>query len=228
MWRWLTRRPSDRTVGTWPKGLQRYHAMGASWGRHDALTDVRFVVFDTETSGLDLRNNRLLSIGAVAVRGEEIEVSDSFECVIAQTDVGGSGAASVHGLVPSDLSGGLDEGIAVADFLAYAGRDVLVAHHARFDCEMVKKALRKYRGTVLRNAWIDTALLAHRLDHGPIEREFEPDKYGLDALLDRFGVDIDDRHTAAGDALATAVLLLVLLKAAHGRGIRTMGQLLRK
>ena len=75
--------------------------------RGKALSEVRFVVFDSETTGLDLSKNRLLSMAGVGMIGHEIQLDDAFEAMVAQSDVGGSDAAVVHGLISHDLAGGL-------------------------------------------------------------------------------------------------------------------------
>ena len=89
----------------WPPSLARYMSMKRKPEKSTPLAEVRFVVFDTETSGLDLAKNRLLSIAGVAVKGLEVRLDDTFDAVIRQDDVGGAEAAVVRGLISSDLSG---------------------------------------------------------------------------------------------------------------------------
>jgi DNA polymerase-3 subunit epsilon len=195
------------------------------------LEDVRFVVFDTETTGLDLRKNRLLSIAGVAMRGPEIQLDDAFDSMVTQSDVGGSAAAVIHGLISNDLAGGLAEELAAARFLAFAGDAVLVAHHAAFDLRMLQKAIARYRGARVWSPAVDTAQLAQRVEDGPMSPNQahgadQRKMYQLDSLVEQYGIDVPERHTAAGDALATALLFQRLLKKAERRGIRTLGDLL--
>ncbi len=217
----------------WPEHLRDYMSRKRKVDRAMPIGDARFVVFDTETSGLDFSKNRLLSIAGVAMTGFELNLDDTFDAIVAQKDVGGADAAVVHGLISSDLAEGLPECEAVSRFLAYAGDAVLVAHHAAFDLKMLQKGLADCRGAKVWNAAIDTAQLARRVEegfmssadaHGAEERE----PYRLDNLVVRYGIDFPERHTAAGDALATALLFQRLLKKAAHRGIRTLGDLLAR
>ena len=216
----------------WPEPLHDYMARKVRPAKRTPLSEVRFVVFDTETSGLDMSKNRLLSIAGVAMKGLEVELDDAFDVMVAQPDVGGADAAVIHGLISSDLAGGLPEDEAVIRFLAFAGDSVLVAHHAAFDLLMLRKALTPYRGAKVWSPVIDTAHLARRIEghmttneaHGAEDRE----AYRLDELVSRYGIEVSERHTAAGDALATALLFQVLLRKAQRRGIRTLGALLSR
>ena len=217
----------------WSEELRDYMSRKHKLNRGTQIGDARFVVFDTETSGLDFSKNRLLSIAGIAMTGFELHLDDTFDAIIAQTDVGGADAAVVHGMISSDLADGLPECEAVSRFLAYAGDAVLVAHHAAFDLKMLQKALADCRGAKVWNSSIDTAQLARRVEvglmtsadaHGAEERE----PYRLDNLVRRYGIEVPERHTAAGDALATALLFQRLLKKAERRGIRTLGDLLAR
>src|SRR5690606_21945376 len=80
------------------------------------LAQASFVVLDTETSGLDVRRDRLLSLSAVSVRAGRIVLSDRVELTFAAASVGASEAAVVHQLVTADLHGGVDEREGVAAF----------------------------------------------------------------------------------------------------------------
>lgn len=201
--------------------------------RSTPVGEVRFVVFDTETSGLDFAKNRLLSLAAVSMRGFELRLDETFEAVVAQADVGGASAAIVHGLVSSDLAHGVPEDQAAAGFLAFAGDSVLVAHHAAFDLRMLRKALAAYRGVKVWNPVVDTGQLARRVEVGPMSSNGargadDRANYRLDTLVTRYDIEAPERHTAAGDALATALLFQRLLRRAESRGIRTLGDLLSR
>lgn len=218
---------------SWPEPLREYMSRKSKAPRGRALSEVRFVVFDSETTGLDLSKNRLLSVAGVGMIGHEIQLEDAFEAMVAQSDVGGSDAAVVHGLISNDLAGGLPEDEAAARFLAYAGDAVLVAHHAAFDMRMLRKAIAPHRGAKVWSESVDTAHLAKRVEDEPMTsnqaRDADPrHAYQLDSLVERYGIDVPERHTAAGDALATALLFQRLLKKAERRGIRTLGELLAR
>lgn len=218
---------------TWPEPLRDYISKKRRVPRRMPLREARFVVFDTETTGLDLTKNRLLSIAGVGVTGLEVHLDDAFEALVLQTDVGGADAAVIHGMVSSDLGSGLPEDEAVARFLAFAGDSILVAHHAAFDVRMLRKAIAPHRGARVWNPTIDTAQLAQRLEDGAMssgraEGAGSREAYQLDNLVARYDIEAPERHTAAGDALATALLFQKLLKKAERRGIHTVGQLLAR
>lgn len=228
-----TGNPARHQRRSWPEPLSVYCAKRNKPPRDKPLNEVRFVVFDTETTGLDLTKNRLLSIAGVGMSGLEVKLDDAFEVMVAQTDVGGAEAAVVHGLVCGDLSEGLPEDEAAARFLAYVGDAVLVAHHAAFDLRMLQKAIAPHRGAKVWSASIDTAQLAKRVEDGPMTSNDAHGRdsrnaYQLDSLVERYRIDVAERHTAAGDALATALLFQRLLRKAERRGIRTLGDLLAR
>jgi DNA polymerase-3 subunit epsilon len=218
---------------SWPEPLRDYMSKRRRVPKDKALGDVRFVVFDSETTGLDLTKNRLLSIAGVGMNGSDVRLDDTFGAMVTQTDVGGSDAAVIHGLISNDLADGLPEDEAASRFLAFAGDAVLVAHHAAFDMRMLEKAIAPHRGAKVWSPSVDTAQLAQRVEDGPMTsnqaRGADPrSAYQLDTLVERYGIDIPERHTAAGDALATALLFQRLLKKAERRGIRTLGDLLAR
>ena len=159
-------------------------------------------------------------------------MDDAFDAIIEQTDVGGAKAAVVHGLISNDLAGGQSELDAASAFLGFVGDSVLVAHHAAFDIRMLQKAIGTCPNAKVWSPFIDTAQLAKRVEVGRMSSgeargADNRESYRLDRLVDRYGIEVPERHTAAGDALATALLFQRLLKKAERRGIRTLGELLR-
>lgn len=217
----------------WPDPLRDYMSQKRRVPKDLSIEEARFVVFDTETTGLDLSKNRLLTIAGVAVTGLDVQLDDAFEAVVSQTDVGGADAAVIHGLVSRDLGGGVPEDEAAARFLAFVGDSILVAQHAAFDVRMLRKAIAPHRGAKVWSPAIDTAQLARRVENGAMSSSEahgadSREAYQLDSMVDRYDIEAPERHTAAGDALATALLFQRLLKKAQHRGIRTVGELLAR
>lgn len=191
--------------------------------------DLRLVVLDTETTGLNPRKDSLLTIGAVAVQHGTIQVADSLELTIKSTKNPDKETIPIHGILPNDIEEGTEEQYALGRFLHYLKADVIVAHHTYFDTTMINRAIRQYAPPFeLQNWQLDTAHLAHRIDYSlTTPNIIDHRKYTLDALCDRFDIDMHDRHTASGDAFITAQLLLKLAKILAGRGVHTLGDLLR-
>ncbi|MEL6624911.1 MAG: 3'-5' exonuclease [Bacteroidota bacterium] len=188
----------------------------------DLWESLRMVVFDTETTGLKIETDRILSIGAVAVEGGQIVIGDSYEVLVSQGEPQTHEAIPVHGIIPSDVrQRGISEAEAVDSFLSYAKADVLVAHHVNFDVGIVNRALRRqiHPKAFLFNHIIDTAAVARKLEHPHRPHAYiDHTQYSLDALCDRYHISMEDRHTAWGDALITAKLLLQLLHQARSEG----------
>ncbi len=193
------------------------------------LGECRFVVFDTETTGFNVVDDAVISIGAIALNGFRINVQDSFEVLIRRDNVGAREAVTTHGLLCRDLSEGREEQEAVEDFLDYIGNSILVAQHADFDVAMINGMLRKKYGFELLNEVIDTASFAKRLEKGPYYNlAHKSGEYKLDVLLERYNIRLYDRHTAAGDAFLTARLFQILLRKAGQAGIKSLRDLLLK
>jgi DNA polymerase-3 subunit epsilon len=149
---------------------------------------VRYVVLDTETTGLDPRRDRIITIGAVAVEDEEIRLEDSFEAML-KIDYN-RGSVTVHGVTRDEASDGMDERDAIEQFLAYLRDGVIVGHHIGHDVEALNCACERNFGTRMANRWLDTNDLCERLG-------VETGGHELDSLCTRFGIVPHDRHTAA-------------------------------
>lgn len=199
--------------------VAEYRAAGArTWPDSTPVADLRLVVLDCESSGIDPRRHRLVSIGAVAVRGGGIDLGDGLELLLRvhhNTD-----ATIVHGITRSETRAGLAEPEALAALLRYLGDAVIVGHHLRLDLALIDAALARHDAPPLANRWLDTADLTQLLiTDDAFGAAGPPADPSLDALCARFGVLPHDRHTAAGDAFLTALVLLRLLRLAarHGR-----------
>lgn len=167
---------------------------------------IRFVVFDTETTGLDIKQDRILSIGTIALIDKTIKVSDSFECYIKQ-DLFKPETVKIHGLLKEGKIEKTEELKAIIQFLKHIKNAVLVAHHVAFDVAMINEALKRLGLPKLKNSILDTGHLFKKTGlNTPNQQHFS-----LDNLSKQFNIPQHDRHTAAGDAFITSLLLVKLL-----------------
>ena len=209
-----------------PAFWQRYLDVLRPLPRETPVAEIPFVVFDTETTGLNIRRDRMLSLGAVKVINWEMDLSKTLDLYIKQEAVSEPSAVEVHGILPVEREGSLEEEEAVLRFVDFTGNAVLAGHHISFDLAMVNAVLKRLTGGKLKNASIDTMLLARRLLHPSINPG--AGTLSLDHLCRCYRIPADDRHTAAGDAYLTALLLMKLLARLEERGVRTLGDLLKK
>jgi DNA polymerase-3 subunit epsilon len=172
----------------------------------EPLDQARFVVVDVESTGLDIRRDRLIAIGAVAVQAGRIVLNDSFEVILRQEEVSDRDNILVHGIGGQMQRAGLPPAQALLDFLDYLGKSPLVAYHAVFDETMIRRAARRHLGLVCKRPWLDLAYVMPAL---------LPDRAHSHKALDDwtalFGITNYARHSALADALATAQLLLAAI-----------------
>ena len=201
-------------------------SLDGALGKRMPIEEVCFVVFDTETTGLDPKKDRILSIGAVKVHNWQIDLSQRLDCYVQQSYQSPGATIEVHGILPgSNKAQDIDEIEAVKNFIEYCHNSVLVGHHVAFDISMVNQVLKGMIGQKLVNKSLDTASLASRVSE---KKDYEqPGTFALDDLCKKYRIPMSDRHTAAGDAFITAVLLMKLLARLKKRGVKTLGGLLR-
>lgn len=176
----------------------------------------RCVVVDVETSGLDLMEDRLISIGAVAVVNGKIALGDSFYIVLQQQAASGKSNILLHGIGKTKQLEGEPPVEALLAFLEYLGKSPLVAFHVAFDETMIKRAIREYLGFSFRHPWLDLAYVMPGLNP-PLARKHR----ALDNWIGHFDIHIDARHNALADALATAQLFQIAIAQAGAAGIST-------
>lgn len=174
----------------------------------------RFVVVDVETSGLNLQEDKLISIGAVAVVNGKIALGDSFYIVLKQQEASERTNILLHGIGTAEQLKGAPPADALLDFLDFLGKDPLIAFHVTFDETMIKRALREYLGFNFKHPWVDLAYVMPGLNP-PLAQRYR----ALDDWIGHFGIRIDARHNALADALATAQLFQIAIAQAHRKEV---------
>ncbi|OXB03530.1 DNA polymerase III subunit epsilon [Flavobacterium oncorhynchi] len=187
------------------------------WKKDDELFDesitieeTRFVVLDTETTGFDYENDRILCIGALVLQNNVISVQETLEIYL-QQDHYDKSTAQIHGILRDFVLKRPSELEALQQFLTFLGDSIIIAHHTVFDITMINKALERNNLPQLTNKTLDTAYLYKKtlIKSHLFERK---DHYTLDDLADKFDISKKDRHTALGDAYITAIAFLKIVK----------------
>jgi DNA polymerase III subunit epsilon len=181
------------------------------------LENATYVVVDLETTGLRPGQSGICEIGAVRLRG--FEVDGEFETLVDPGLPIAAGASAVTGLRNEHLRGAPHPAEAVRSFLAFAGDAVLVAHNARFDLAFLDRETELLTGSRIGAPVVDTVRLARRLLAGRVS------SFGLAQLAWFLGTAEKPCHRALPDARATAELLLALIGLAQERGARTVADL---
>jgi DNA polymerase-3 subunit epsilon len=184
-------------------------------------TRQRWVVVDCETSGLDVKTDRLLSIGAVAVSEARLVLEDSFVAVLRQPRASGTANILIHGISGTAQQHGVPAADALRDFAAYAARDPLVGFHVAFDRAMLTRVAGEHGLAFAGRIWLDLAELLPVLFDTLGKR-----CKGLDDWLGAFSIRHPARHDALGDAYATAQLFQVALAEAQRHGLRSVRDLM--
>jgi DNA polymerase-3 subunit epsilon len=181
------------------------------------LEDAVYVVVDLETTGLRPGSSGICEIGAVRLRGFEVEAE--FETLVNPGMPIAAAASAVTGLRDEQLRGAPGPARAVRSFLAFAGDAVLVAHNARFDLAFLDRETERLTGSRIGAPVLDTVRLARTLLAGRVPG------FGLAQLA--WFLDTAERpcHRALPDARATGELLLALIGLAQERGARTVADL---
>lgn len=193
-----------------------------SSGTNFELATQTYLVVDTETTGFDTFNDRILSIGLLRMHEGRILLHGSAE-ILVDNNIELGNSPAIHGLTLDQLEGGVPEKSALEAFLTtLTPHDVLVAHYARFDREMLFHALERHGLPLPQNPWLDTMDVQTALEP---QREGNAELLKLDTLLLYYNIEATRRHTALGDAYATARVLQQQLAGCAKAGITHSQQL---
>ena len=155
-----------------------------------------FVVLDLETTGLSVKEDQILEIGAVKVQGGE--VTASYETFVNPGRKVPERITELTGIRDEMIANAPDVETAVRGFLDFCGGLPLLGHNILFDYSFIKQAAINARLDFEKEAW-DTLKIA---------RKALPDleSRSLEALCGYYQIPREHAHRAMDDVLETLAL----------------------
>jgi DNA polymerase-3 subunit epsilon len=181
------------------------------------LSSLSFTVFDTETTGLNpSEGDEIIQIGAARIVNGKLLRQESFEQLVDPGRVISAASIPIHGITQDMVTGKPRIAEVLPAFHVFAQDTVLVAHNAAFDMKFLQ--LQEARtGMAFHQPVLDTLLLSAVVHPNQ-------ESHRLEAIAERFNITVLGRHTALGDAMVTAEVLLRLLPLLQAMGIHTLRQ----
>lgn len=174
-----------------------------------AIRIMREIIFDTETTGLDPRDDRVIEIGGVELYNR-FPTGRTFHVYInAQGRAIHPDALAVHGISEEHLADKPGFHDIAEDFMAFVEGATLIAHNANFDMGFINAELARLGiGPIAGDRVVDTLALARR------RHPMGPNS--LDALCRRYGID-NARRTKHGALLDSELLAEVYIELIGGK-----------
>ena len=154
------------------------------------------IVLDTETTGLDYTREKMVEFAAL--RLENGKIKDEFQTLINPEQHIRKSSIAIHGITPDMVADAPTEAEAMPKILEFIGDYPIVAHNAIFDYTFINEASKRVTGEEIKNERIDTQQMFKEVYP-------ELDAHGLNALTEKFNVELKDHHRAMGDTMGLAL-----------------------
>jgi len=178
------------------------------------LAKLSFTVIDTETTGLDPSGgDEIIAIAAVRIVNGRILRREVFDELVNPGRTISAASRAIHGITQEMLRGMPPIEDVLPRFHRFLEDTVIVGHNVAFDMRFLELKEAK-TGLKFTQPVLDTLLLELVVHPNQTDKS-------LEAMAQRLGVTVSGRHTALGDALATAEVFLALIPLLGERGIHT-------
>ncbi len=167
-----------------------------------------YVCFDCETTGLDPKNDDIISIGAVIIKNNVVVSSKKFVKFVKPKTKLQIDAIKIHHIRECDLDEAEEIDDVIEEFLEFIGNRTLVGYFLEFDIAMINKYLKPKIGIKLPNKIYEVSAIYYdyKIDKIPqanIDLRF-------DTIMKDMKIPVMGKHDAYNDALMTALIFIKL------------------
>jgi DNA polymerase-3 subunit epsilon len=170
---------------------------------------MREIIFDTETTGLDSKEDRVIEIGAIELINRFPTGRTFHHYIHPDGRPIHADAQAVHGISLADLAGKPVFSAIADEFMAFIDGAKLIAHNANFDIAFINAEFARLGHLPIEAGRVIDSLALARRKHpmGP---------NSLDALCKRYGID-NSRRTKHGALLDSELLAEVYIELIGGK-----------
>jgi len=191
------------------------------------LSDLEFLVFDLETTGLDPKTDRILSIGHLKIHNMLVDISTSVHTYIKAEKYVKPEAAVINHIVPEMLSEGQLFDEAMHDLFRAMKGKILIAHGTVVEKSFIDAYVKlRYGLDSLPLLWLDTLILEKSLLRN--KNDTGTGDYQLASVRERHNLPPYLAHNALSDSIATGELFLVLVKIIYGKSIPMLSNVYKR
>jgi DNA polymerase-3 subunit epsilon len=195
------------------------------------IDEARYVVVDTELTGLDENKDSIVSVGAVRMIGGRIDMGDTFYRLVSPRTELKAASVLIHEIMPSEVAASPAIDAVLDEFLEFCGDAVVVGHFITIDYLFLNRELKRLRNVELPNAVLDTYSICNwlRRRHRAPDclTTLSGDGCRLYDIVKCFDIPVNGAHNAVMDAFITAQLFQRFLPLLDEAGVENIGDLLK-
>lgn len=171
------------------------------------MRECTILSLDFETTGLNAKQDKLLSIGSVEIQQGIIKLNTCSHQIIKVANSLKKANVVIHQITDTEKEQGVPLKQALDDlFITMTGK-ILLVHYAKIEREFIEQACLQTYGIIPPLLIIDTlALIKQRFDIS--DTPYDPSRLRLANLRESYQLPAYSSHNALTDAISTAELLL--------------------
>ncbi|HBY85083.1 MAG TPA: DNA polymerase III subunit epsilon [Colwellia sp.] len=189
------------------------------------IDKVEILAVDFETTGLNAKQDKLLSVGFITLKKQQISLKTSYHQIIKTKEQLEESNVIIHHITDSQKEQGKALAVVVETLLKALAGKVMLVHFARIERQFLTEACYELYGMAPIFPMIDTLALAkRRLDKRDVA--YDPSELRLTNLRNNFQLPEHHAHNALNDAIATAELFMAQMSKANKDGKTTLKDVL--
>lgn len=199
--------------------------------RNRNINDCRYVVIDTELTGLNYKKDAIVSLGGIKMTGKRIELGKTFYATVnPRTDLTKESVV-IHSITPSEVKDRPAIDSVIIEFLDFCGDAIIVGHFLSLDMKFINREVEHVLNRTIENPLLDTWFIYDWIEKQYLKTigydEILSGEKDLLSLTKKYNIEVSESHNALIDAFVTAQLFQRFLIQLQGMGRITIKELFK-